>query len=207
MKPMTERQIRRREDILTAARKLITELGYDGVTMRQLAKESGVAPKTLYHQFQNKEKLLRAAVEERYRYLYRLIDEAEIERGIDRLYYILDTVSDTTEKNADYARALRPLLTDPSTTGTFTEIRMNTYRKAIDQIASEGEFVDWVDVEMLNALVYRQINPILMRATERIPFRTFAKIDISLILASVTIGYTHDKALEVAKATQQELTS
>ncbi|MBH81639.1 MAG: hypothetical protein CMQ49_14120 [Gammaproteobacteria bacterium] len=207
MKTMTERQIRRREDILTAARKLITELGYDGVTMRQLAKESGVAPKTLYHQFQNKEKLLRAAVEERYRYLYRLIDEAEIERGIDRLYYILDAVSDTTEKNADYARALRPLLTDPSTTGTFTEIRMNTYRKAIDQIASEGEFVDWVDVEMLNALVYRQINPILMRATERIPFRTFAKIDISLILASVTIGYTHDKALEVAKATQQELTS
>tara|TARA_B100000029_G_scaffold214363_1_gene212295 strand:+ start:1170 stop:1793 length:624 start_codon:yes stop_codon:yes gene_type:complete len=207
MKTMTERQIRRREDILTAARKLITELGYDGVTMRQLAKESGVAPKTLYHQFQNKEKLLRAAVEERYRYLYRLIDEAEIERGIDRLYYILDAVSDTTEKNADYARALRPLLTDPSTTGTFTEIRMNTYRKAIDQIASEGEFVDWVDVEMLNALVYRQINPILMRATERIPFRTFAKIDISLILASVTIGYTHDKALEVAMATQQELTS
>tara|TARA_A100001037_G_C15144187_1_gene635432 strand:- start:2583 stop:3206 length:624 start_codon:yes stop_codon:yes gene_type:complete len=207
MKTMTERQIRRREDILTAARKLITELGYDGVTMRQLAKESGVAPKTLYHQFQNKEKLLRAAVEERYRYLYRLIDEAEIERGIDRLYYILDAVSDTTEKNADYARALRPLLTDPSTTGTFTEIRMNTYRKAIDQIASEGEFVDWVDVDMLNALVYRQINPILMRATERIPFRTFAKIDISLILASVTIGYTHDKALEVAKATQQELTS
>ena len=60
MKTMTERQIRRREDILTAARKLITELGYDGVTMRQLAKESGVAPKTLYHQFQNKEKLLRA---------------------------------------------------------------------------------------------------------------------------------------------------
>jgi len=207
MKTMTERQIRRREDILTAARKLITELGYDGVTMRQLAKESGVAPKTLYHQFQNKEKLLRAAVEERYRYLYRLIDEADIERGIDRLYYILDAVSDTTEKNADYARALRPLLTDPSTTGTFTEIRMNTYRKAIDQIASEGEFVDWVDVEMLNALVYRQINPILMRATERIPFRTFAKIDISLILASVTIGYTHDKALEVAMATQQELTS
>ena len=207
MKTMTERQIRRREDILAAARKLITELGYDGVTMRHLAKESGVAPKTLYHQFENKEKLLRAAVEERYRYLYRLIDDAEIERGIDRLYYILDAVSDTTEKNADHARALRPLLTDPSTTGTFTEIRMNTYRKAIDQIASEGEFVDWVDVEMLNALVYRQINPILMRATERIPFRTFAKIDISLMLASVTIGYTHDKALEVAKATQQELTS
>ena len=93
MKGFTERQLKRRERILTAARKLITDRGYDGVTMRDLATESGVAPKTLYHQFHSKENLLRVAVEERYRYLYQIIDDEQIEHGIDRLFFIIDTVA------------------------------------------------------------------------------------------------------------------
>ena len=207
-KGMTERQIRRREDILAAARKLITERGYDGVNMRDLAKESGVAPKTLYHQFENKDKLLRAAVEERFRYLYRLIDDADVEHGIDRLYFILDSVADSTKKNLAYAQALTPLLTQ-SITDTFTQIRMATYRKAIDQIAEEGEFVDWVDLDMLSALIYRQVNPIYLSANfgdqTNQPWIKHAKLDISLIIASVTTGYSHTQAVSVAKEMQASL--
>ena len=204
---MTERQIRRREDILAAARKLITERGYEGVNMRDLAKESGVAPKTLYHQFGNKEKLLRAAVEERFRYLYRLIDEEDIEHGIDRIYFILDSVADTTDKNLAYARALAPLLREDASS-TFNAIRLNTYRKAIEQIANEGEFVRWVDVSTLAMLVYRQVNPIYRSSHEyldRKPWLIYAKLDISLILAAVTTGYSHDKAIQVAQEMQQAL--
>lgn len=207
-KSMTERQIRRREDILAAARKLITERGYDGVNMRDLAKESGVAPKTLYHQFGNKDKLLRAAVIERFRYLYQLIDDEEVERGIDRLYFILDSVAESTKRNLAYAQALTPLLTE-SVTDTFTEIRVATYRKAIDQIAAEGEFVDWVDVDMLSALIYRQVNPIFLSASindpNARPWIKHAKLDISLIIASVTTGYSHDKALAVAQEMQDSI--
>jgi AcrR family transcriptional regulator len=208
VKALTERQLQRREDILTAARKLITERGYDGVNMRDLAKESGVAPKTLYHQFENKEKLLRAAVEERFRYLYQLIDDEEVAKGIDRLYFILDSVADSTKKNLAYARALTPLLTE-SLTDTFSTIRMKTYRKAIDQIAREGELVKWVDVEILHGLIYRQINPIYLSAARNNlqgqPWVLHAKLDISLIIASVSSGYTHDKAIQVAQEMQASL--
>ncbi len=211
MKSPTERQIRRREAILAAARELITERGYDGVTMRDLAKASGVAPKTLYHQFESKEKLLRAAVEERFRYAYQQIDEADIGRGIDRLFYIIETVGRTTQENLAYAKALSPILSSrrSKSSEVFTLIRMNTYRRAIEQIDSESEFVDWVDVDLLSAIVYRQVNPILMsswylKAPSDVTTRV-VKLDLCLILAAVTTGYTHKKVIATAKKIQKAL--
>jgi len=176
--------------------------------MRDLAKESGVAPKTLYHQFQSKEKLLLTAVEERFRYLYQAIDDADIERGVDRLFYIIDTVARTTKENRAYARALTPLLAS-GRSETLNLVRMNTYRKAIEQIADEGEMVDWVDVDVITGLVYRQVNPIYTSTwMARTPMETAAqvvKLDISLILASVTTGYTHKRLLETARGAQKAL--
>jgi AcrR family transcriptional regulator len=208
MKGLTERQLKRRERILAAARKLITDRGYDGLTMRDLAAESGVAPKTLYHQFHSKENLLRLAVEERYRYLYQIIDDEQIEHGIDRLFFIIDTVASTTENNLAYAKALRPLLTS-ETSSTFAAIRMNTYRKAIDQIEAEGEVVDWIDVDILAAVVYRQVNPIYLAPWyKETPWATvarIAKLDICLILAAVTTGYTQTTAEKTIRDLQKQL--
>jgi AcrR family transcriptional regulator len=210
-KKLTERQRRRREDILAAARVLIAERGYDGVTMRDLARASGVAPKTLYHQFDNKENLLRAAVEERFRHAYQQIDEADIARGIDRLFYIIDTVGATTRDNLAYARALGPILSSrrSKSSEVFTLIRMNTYRKAIQQIHSESEFVDWVDVDLLSAIVYRQVNPILMSSwflrTPSDVTTMVVKLDLCLILGAVTTGYTHRKVIATAKKLQTTL--
>jgi len=208
LRGLTERQIRRREDILAAARKLIAERGYEGVNMRDLARESGVAPKTLYHQFENKENLLRTAVEERFRYLYQAIDSAEIDRGVDRLFYIIDTVASTTKENRAYAKALTPLLASGQSE-TFNLIRMNTYRKALEQIADEGDFLDWVNVGVLSALVYRQVNPIYisswMAKTPMEVSTIVVKLDVSLILASVTKGYTHKRLMDMSQEMSRKL--
>lgn len=206
MRNLTERQLRRRERILSAARELIARQGYDGVKMRDLAKAADVAPKTLYHQFENKENLLRTAVEERYRRTYRAIDNAEIERGIDRLFFIVDTVATTTRKNLAYARALAPML---SSSTEFAEIRLRSYRKAIDQIADEGDFLDWVDVGLLTAIIYRQVNPLYLTwffSKEAQPHRaSVAKLDMSLILRSVTTGYTQQRVTETIIEMQENL--
>ena len=78
-----------------------------------------------------------------------------------------------------------------------------------DQIAAEGEFVDWVDVDMLSALIYRQVNPIYLSAEYEDPYQQpwieHAKLDISLIIASVTTGYAHERAIAVAKEMQEVL--
>ena len=206
MRNLTERQLRRRERILSAARELIARQGYDGVKMRDLAKAADVAPKTLYHQFESKENLLRTAVEERYRRTYRAIDDADIERGIDRLFFIVDTVATTTRKNLAYARALAPML---SSSTSFAEIRLRSYRKAIDQIDAEGEFLDWVDVGLLTAIIYRQVNPLYLTwffSKEAQPHRaSVAKLDMSLILRSVTTGYTQGRVTETIFEMQENL--
>ena len=208
LKGLTERQIRRREDILAAARKLLTKHGVDGVTMRNLAKESGVAPKTLYHQFGSKEKLLRTAVEERFRYYYRMIDEEDISHGIDRLFFIIDTVAATTQKNKAYARALSPLVqNDPDQ--AFLAIRTRTYSKAVRQIADEGGFLPWVNIDLIEAIIVRQMRPVylvswLAKGSWDLVAQV-AKLEISLILDSVTQGYTHKKASATIKALHKEL--
>jgi AcrR family transcriptional regulator len=111
MKVLTERQYRRREAILASARDLITAHGYEGVTMRDLAAKANVTPKTLYHQFGNKEKLLRTAVEERFRHTYQAINDHKVEKGIDKLFFIIEAIAETTRKNMNYARALSTVLT------------------------------------------------------------------------------------------------
>lgn len=208
LKALTERQIRRREDILAAARKLLTKRGEQGVTMRALAKESGVAPKTLYHQFGSKEKLLRTAVEERFRYYYAMINEEEVAHGIDRLFYIIDTVAATTRKNLAYAKAMSPMLSQ-SEGSAFDQIQGETYRKAIDQIAEEGDFHSWVKVDSIAAIIARQISPMYLNTSlstasmDTIPALT--KLGVSLVLDSVTRGYTHKVAMATVKSLQKKL--
>ena len=209
MKALTERQYQRRENILATARDLITKHGYDGVTMRDLAEKSHVTPKTLYHQFGNKEKLLQSAIEERFRHTYQAIVDHEIKKGIDKLFYIIENIANSTRKNSAYARALTPILSsrrnDP-----FASIRLNTYRKAIQQIADEGDFVAGIDVEMVAQLVYRHVTPVYINwYTDHAKFKTedFTKFDLSLLLSSITKGYTHQKVTKTAKTLQKTLQS
>tara|TARA_B100002003_G_scaffold244341_1_gene270226 strand:- start:2418 stop:3059 length:642 start_codon:yes stop_codon:yes gene_type:complete len=202
MKVMTEKQYERRRRILAAARKLVTEKGYDGLKMRELAEASGVTPKTLYHQFGSKEKLVLIAVEERYRHIYQAIDDAIIDKGIERLYYIIETVAEVTRNNIAYARGLGSILSTKDS--AFTTIRMSTYRKALDQIQAEGDFVDWLDVKLLNYLIYSQVTRIYFPwwYDEFSPSNTVntAKLDVSMALRSVTKGYTFEKTTQIIKS-------
>ena len=86
MRALTERQYRRREKILATARDLISLHGYKGVTTGELALKADVTPKTLYHQFGNKENLLHIAVEERFRHAYQAIADHKSPRGIEKLF-------------------------------------------------------------------------------------------------------------------------
>ena len=51
-----------RTEILTTAREMFAEHGYDGTSIRQIASRAGVDPALVHHYFGTKEALLRAAV-------------------------------------------------------------------------------------------------------------------------------------------------
>jgi AcrR family transcriptional regulator len=52
-----------RRQILLAARELFAEMGYDGTTVRAIARRAGVDPALIHHFFMNKDGVFRAAVQ------------------------------------------------------------------------------------------------------------------------------------------------
>src|SRR5262245_47954180 len=61
---LDEHKAERRARILAAARRLIAERGYDGLTMRELARVSRVSVPTLYNLFGGKHAILLGELEE-----------------------------------------------------------------------------------------------------------------------------------------------
>lgn len=177
--------------------------------MRDLSAASSVALKTLYHQFENKEKLLATAVEEKYRHIYQAIDDTPQDKGIDKLFFIIDSVADMTMKNEPYARALLPLWRTRSTVTSFGGMRLNIYRKAIEQIAAEGDLANWIDVNVITTMIYRHGSAVYLAWVQgELPGPHVAdliKLDACLTIGSVTTGETHRRAAEAAKAFQKNL--
>lgn len=209
MKVLTEKQYQRREKILATARDLIVKKGYKNVTMRDLAAKSNVTPKTLYHQFGNKEKLLKTAVEERFRHTYHALDDHDVDRGIDKLFFIIDSIAESTRKNIQYALALAPIISSRMS-DPFASIRLATYRKAVQQISDEGEFLDWVDLDVVTQAVYRQISPLYVNwhnDLKMVKTEDFTKFDLCLLLSSITRGYTKKVVTTTAKELQEVIQS
>jgi AcrR family transcriptional regulator len=57
-RPLTRRQVERRDRVLITAAELATEGGYDALQMRTLADRSGVALATIYKYFDSKDQVL-----------------------------------------------------------------------------------------------------------------------------------------------------
>lgn len=53
----------RREQIIEAALRVFARKGFNGSTNKDIAKEAGITPGLIYHYFESKEELLKAAIE------------------------------------------------------------------------------------------------------------------------------------------------
>ena len=214
MKILTERQFQRREKILSTARKLIEQEGYQGVTMRELARKSNVTPKTLYDQFGSKDKLLLTAMKERFRHTYEAIAAKEKKDGLDKLFFVLDAVIEISSKNLNFARGIVSL--EASDQADLVEIRKSAYLQALSQIRDEGDLLDWVDINVILESLYRVVSGLYFSwfsgasGTNDLDFGGLAdalKLHSCLVLAAYTKGNTHVKANEFVKARAKNSTN
>ncbi len=65
----------RTQQIIDAAARVFREKGYDGATLRDIAKEAGLLPGSLYYHIRSKEELLRLIVEQPIRDLHAHLEE------------------------------------------------------------------------------------------------------------------------------------
>jgi AcrR family transcriptional regulator len=92
--PSPERERRVRYDpasLLAVAVRVFTERGYDGTSMEDLARATGLSKSSIYHHVEGKEQLLRLALERALDPLFAVTGEpgAAEGRAIDRLEYVV----------------------------------------------------------------------------------------------------------------------
>ncbi len=64
VRPLTPKQEDRRRRILSAARAMVADHGYEGMVMSQVAEKAGVSPTTLYNLYNTKDQLVMESLQE-----------------------------------------------------------------------------------------------------------------------------------------------
>ncbi len=107
---LTIRQKDRRRKILSSARDMLTERGYDGMVMNQVARRANVSPTTLYNLYHTKDEMLLAALRDLTLDAARMT-AAEIEEpGYEFILLHLHYSANQSQKGAAYARAITEAL-------------------------------------------------------------------------------------------------
>lgn len=78
-----------RSDLIAAARQLVQEEGYEGLTIRKLAKRVGYAPMSVYSYFADKQDILLALAQDRFEILARRIEENTADDPLEALRAVM----------------------------------------------------------------------------------------------------------------------
>ena len=141
-------------------------------------------------------------------------NEEEIKGEFEKLFFVLDAVMEISEKNVNFARGIAAL--KASDHQDLVEIRKLTYLQALSQIRDEGDFLGWVDIDVILETLYRVVGGLYFSwfsgasGTIGLDFGELSevlKLHSCLVLAAYTKGNTHAKATEFVKARAKNSTN
>src|SRR5215470_14816228 len=144
-----EHKAERRARILAAARELIAERGYDGLTMRDLARASRVSVPTLYNLFGGKQAILLGELESTFATVVAGIASAKTGNVVDRALATCDAGNADLLAVPRYSRELILLFL---TSTEASELRRATAERFVALMADilrdgrkAGEIERWID--------------------------------------------------------------
>ncbi|MES2033088.1 MAG: TetR/AcrR family transcriptional regulator [Pseudomonadota bacterium] len=148
---LTPKQRERRRQILETVRRLIGDVGYASLTMRDVALEAGVAHATLYNQFETKDGLVLAALRDN---LERLAAHRVSGRqdAIGRYFELLGAVTEEVVQRPRYAEAMTQLMFNAAPSDEVTNLlvaqRIALDRASVRQMIVEGVLLPDTNVDM-----------------------------------------------------------
>ena len=104
------RQLQRQSNILATVRYMLEEVGYEGMTIRGLAKRAGVAQGTLYNLYGGKDALVLAAVDDLLSQLTGAAAREAPSEGIDAIFAMSGIIGAQIEATPGYADAMIRIL-------------------------------------------------------------------------------------------------
>jgi len=109
VKILTAMQQQRRERILLSTRDQLSQFGYEGLNMRELAVIADVSTSTLYNLYQSKDTLILAALEDQLADINAVVAETNTS-GLGRFLARVDAVADQIVETPKYAEAMGKML-------------------------------------------------------------------------------------------------
>ena len=160
---------RRRYDVdslLAVAVAVFTERGYDGTSMEDLARASGLSKSSLYHHIDSKEQLLRLALERAVEPLFAVTREpgAVQGRAIDRLEHVVRREVEVLAERLPYVTLLLRVHGNTEAERWALERRREFDRfmaGLVREAAADGDVQDDLDPAVVTRLLFGMINSLV----------------------------------------------
>jgi AcrR family transcriptional regulator len=154
------------ESLLEVAVAVFTERGYDGTSMEDLARASGLSKSSLYHHIDGKEQLLRLALERAVEPLFAvtLEPEAMAGRAIERLEYVVRREVEVLADRLPYVMLLLRVHGNTGTERWALERRREFDRFVaglVVQAARDGDVRADLDPAVVTRLLFGMINSLV----------------------------------------------
>jgi len=192
-KTLTPRQVERRNAVLRAVRDALEEHGFDGLTIREVAKAANVSPSTLYEIYGSKESLIWTAVRDIL--LDLAIEEHQYEPGLERFVHRLESIARIFEVTPKTAEVLSRLFFEggensPSNQ-VFLDNAIEARKTSLEEMLSMRQLKKDFDVDFCSrALISVTWGTALLWLKGRIPpgeFRVeLVRASMSMILSGAT---------------------
>ena len=154
IRPLTPRQEDRRQRILSAARAMVADHGYDDMVMSQVAEKAGVSPTTLYNLYNTKDQLIMESLRDLISgNQQRVLASSELPLGWQLVIVFVRQGAWLANAEPAYAEAITYALLratpGDALVATLLEETRDNFALSVDAMASRDELLAGTDIARL----------------------------------------------------------
>lgn len=178
------------DSLLAVAAQVFTERGYDGTSMEDLARVTGITKSSIYHHVQSKEEILRFGLDRALDALFAVFDEPESRSGpaVERLRHVVRRTVEVLVAELPYVTLLLRVRGN-----TATEQAAMDRRRAFDrqvrglfaEAIADGDLRADLDPALTERLVFGMINSMVEWYRPRSESETSVDDLVAAVLAVV----------------------
>jgi len=210
MSLLAEHMAERRARILAAARTLIADRGFEGLTMRELARASRVSVPTVYNLFGGKHAVLLAEPEETFAAVAGSLETVGGRGVVERAFAICETGNRELLAVPAYSRELVHVFLVAEETRPMRRAINERYVELMAGVLADGqeagELVRWIDPTILARRMFAHyVHAMIEWAGGELgddEFRAATELGMSLLLLGVATGRARRALATHAEKTQ-----
>ncbi len=210
---VAELQVTKRNRILSATVEAVTELGYEGIRMRELAERCGVTVPTLYNQFGGKDQLIARALEDAIGIEKRMVSARGLEPGYDRLIELIElnavSLIEGGVRGRRIVRSYTSLAWNEQTRNKNAEYLTTLLKECLLVMVAKRQLAKWLDPALLaEQMTAANIRTSIEWSLENLSTRQALpqmRYAMGIVVLGGVRGLTADKLIDWLKTAQRAI--